>query len=146
MPTRRPSCGHVAASRIACRPARMRRQILPKGCRLLIGDQMPSRGADPRPQQTIRSTIMPPHLLNAFMQMLLRGERRACRQIVHEALGHGVPAAAVIQKLIWPAMEEVDRLYREDQINIATEHMATRINRFLADQIQAYLPRTDANG
>src|SRR5207302_493069 len=51
-----------------------------------------------------------------------------------------------IQRLIWPAMEEIDRLYREDLINIAVEHMATRINRVLADQLQAYLPRGEVNG
>jgi methanogenic corrinoid protein MtbC1 len=36
-------------------------------------------------------------------------------------------------------MERVDKLYRGDRINTATEHMATRINRSIADQIQLAL-------
>ena len=43
-------------------------------------------------------------------------------------------------------MEEVEQLYRDDRINIATEHMATRINRFVADQVQGNLKDATPNG
>jgi methanogenic corrinoid protein MtbC1 len=43
-------------------------------------------------------------------------------------------------------MEEVDRLHREDRINTATEHMATRINRLVADQLQAHLEQASRTG
>ena len=35
-------------------------------------------------------------------------------------------------------MEQVARMYREDQITSAVEHMATRISRALADQLQGH--------
>jgi methanogenic corrinoid protein MtbC1 len=38
-------------------------------------------------------------------------------------------------------MERVDQLYREDRINRASEHMAVRINRTVADHIQTRLSR-----
>jgi methanogenic corrinoid protein MtbC1 len=43
-------------------------------------------------------------------------------------------------------MENVEKLYRADRINLATEHMATRISRSIADQLQTRLPRQSANG
>ena len=85
-------------------------------------------------------------IFQTYLENILRGERRACREIVTQAIETGVQPLTIIQELIWPAMETIDRLFRDDQINTATEHMATRINRFLADQLQAYLPRTPANG
>jgi methanogenic corrinoid protein MtbC1 len=38
-------------------------------------------------------------------------------------------------------MEQVERLYRENHISMIVEHMATRINRMLADQLQGLLAR-----
>lgn len=49
-------------------------------------------------------------------------------------------------KLVWPSMLRVDNMYRGDQINTATEHMATRINRTIADQIQLSLESKPRNG
>jgi methanogenic corrinoid protein MtbC1 len=43
-------------------------------------------------------------------------------------------------------MERVEQLYRADRINAATEHMATRINRVIADQVQLRLERKPPNG
>jgi methanogenic corrinoid protein MtbC1 len=43
-------------------------------------------------------------------------------------------------------MERVEKLYRSDRINAASESMATRINRSVADQLQLSLIRRDSNG
>jgi methanogenic corrinoid protein MtbC1 len=43
-------------------------------------------------------------------------------------------------------MERIEKLYRSDRINIAAEHMASRINRSIADQLQPHLARWDSNG
>jgi methanogenic corrinoid protein MtbC1 len=90
--------------------------------------------------------MLPSNLLNRYLEPLLRGERKKCREIVHEALSGGAPPRVLIQHLIWPAMERVDRLYRDDRINAVNEHMATRINRVIADQIQTHLPQAPHNG
>ena len=85
-------------------------------------------------------------LLEHLMPSLLAGRRRECRDVLAEALAVGFAPPQLYRRLMWPAMEQVARLYREDQINSATEHMATRIQRALADQLQLHLPRHGANG
>jgi methanogenic corrinoid protein MtbC1 len=85
-------------------------------------------------------------LLEKFVPELLAGRRQGCRDILQEALAGGMEPVRLYRQMIWPAMEQVERLFREDRINLATEHMATRINRCMADQLQAHLPRTQPNG
>jgi methanogenic corrinoid protein MtbC1 len=81
-------------------------------------------------------------LLRRYLDPLLRGQRQACRNLVRTELESGIPARTLYHELIFPAMERVERLYREDRINLAAEHMATRINRVVAEQIQTRLPRS----
>lgn len=89
---------------------------------------------------------MSDRLLEKYMVPLLEGRRKECRALIDQALSRGADIGGLYNKVIWPAMERVAQLYREDQINLATEHMATRINRCLADQIQKHLYQGEANG
>lgn len=84
-------------------------------------------------------------ILDRYMEPLLAGNRGACRNVVRDFASHADPLAAY-HDLIWPAMETIDKLYRDDQINRAVEHMATRINRCVADQLQINLIPRDPNG
>ena len=83
---------------------------------------------------------MPEPLLTRYLQPLLAGRRTECFAICRAALSAGEPAAALIEDVVWPAMAQIDRLFRDDRINAATENLATRINRTVADQLQAALP------
>lgn len=85
-------------------------------------------------------------LLESFMEPLLEGKRQQCRTIISDALSKTESITEVYHRLLWPAMERVNTMFREDRINIATEHMATRISRTLADQVQAHLPQKQRNG
>lgn len=85
-------------------------------------------------------------LLENYMRSLLEGRRQECRELLHRAIKGGLQPAVIYKEVLWPAMEQVDRLYREDRVNMATEHMATRINRAVADQIQVHLPKRGPNG
>lgn len=85
-------------------------------------------------------------LFDRFFPSLLEGRRQECRDVLARALASGTDARTLYRSMIWKAMERVEQLYREDQINVATEHMATRINRTLADQLQAHLGRSEPNG
>lgn len=80
------------------------------------------------------------------MEPLLAGRRQECRDVLAEAMSAGLGASQVYRQMIWPAMENVARLYKDDQISLAIEHMATRISRSLADQLQARLDRNSSNG
>ncbi|GMU23254.1 MAG: hypothetical protein AMXMBFR13_33360 [Phycisphaerae bacterium] len=85
-------------------------------------------------------------LLDRFIPGLLSGRRQECRDILQEALAGGMEPLRLYREMVWPAMEQVEQMYREDRINVATEHLATRINRCLADQLQSRLPRREPNG
>lgn len=82
--------------------------------------------------------------LPRYMEHLLKGDRIGCRQILGEALQTGTPANIIFTDLFWPVMAELDHLYRNNTIDIITEHMATRINRTLVDQLQSKLPRRES--
>ena len=73
-----------------------------------------------------------------YLDNLLQGNRLECRAILGEALQTGTPANTIYTELFWPIMTEISRLYREHQINQATEQMATRINRTLVDQFRIF--------
>jgi methanogenic corrinoid protein MtbC1 len=75
------------------------------------------------------------------MEPLLLGRRRHCRDIVTNALNSGEHPRALYDNLVWPAMQRVAQLYRDDRIDLAAEHMATRINRTVADHLQSRLER-----
>ena len=87
-----------------------------------------------------------PTLLERYMEPLLAGRRSECRTLLDDAIGGSTAAGTIYREVVWPAMECVDQLYRDDRINVATEHMATRINRCLADQLQAHLDCRASNG
>lgn len=80
-------------------------------------------------------------ILARYLEPLLRGDRKSCRAVVEETLQSGVPANSVYLHLIWPVMVEIERLLRCDKITAVQEHLATRINRTIVDQLQNKLPR-----
>ncbi len=85
-------------------------------------------------------------LMDHYMASLLVGDRAACRNYIQDRLAKAEEPSEVYTKILWPAMEQVEKLYRADRINVASEHMATRINRTIADQLQLSLPMTERLG
>ncbi|MFA5785020.1 MAG: B12-binding domain-containing protein [Phycisphaerae bacterium] len=79
--------------------------------------------------------------LEKYLETLLSGDRVKSRSVVEEALQSGVTAHNVYLDLIWPAMVEIEKLIRSDKITSIQEHLATRINRTIVDQLQNKLPR-----
>ena len=80
-------------------------------------------------------------MLARYLEPLLRGDRRACRAVIEEAMQSGIPANSVYVHIIWPVMVEIENLLRKDKITIVEEHLATRVNRTIVDQLQNKLPR-----
>ncbi len=80
-----------------------------------------------------------------YLEKLLQGDRIGCRNILGETLQTGTPANTIYSNLFWPVMVEIETLYRHHRIDRITEHMATRINRTLVDQLQSKLPRSKPN-
>ncbi len=79
--------------------------------------------------------------LERYLDALLQGNRKTCRTVIEETLQSGTPANSVYLDIIWPIMVEIETLFRSDRITSAQEHLATRINRTIVDQLQNKLPR-----
>jgi len=85
-------------------------------------------------------------ILERYLGALLQGDRKRCRTVIEETLQSGMPANSVYVDIIWPIMAGIEKLLRADRITPAQEHLATRINRTIVDQLQNKLPRRPIKG
>jgi methanogenic corrinoid protein MtbC1 len=85
--------------------------------------------------------MLPPATLEKYLKALLQGDRTACRAVIEQTLQAGIPANSVYLDVIWPIMVEIEKLMRAGKITSTQEHLATRINRTIVDQLQNKLPR-----
>jgi len=81
-----------------------------------------------------------------YMQPLLAGRRAECFTLIADALRQGCPAEDLLRNVVWPALNQIDRMFRDDRITAAAESIACRINRTVVDQLQAHLPQQPPNG
>ena len=80
-------------------------------------------------------------ILERYLDGLLQGDRKQARAVIEKALQSGKPTNSVYIDIIWPIMVEIEKLLRHDRISLTQEHLATRINRTIVDQLQNKLPR-----
>jgi len=85
-------------------------------------------------------------LFKQYLEHLFAGRRAEAREVIFAAQDRGISASSLLKGVIWPAMEQAEKLYRENHISRVVEHMATRINRMIADQLQGYMARRPKNG
>jgi len=85
-------------------------------------------------------------LTQTYLQPLLVGDRAKGREIIQNALAAGSTPHQLLTELVWPTMETIRQMYRDDQINAASLNMATRLNRAMTDQLCSQLPRNPENG
>lgn len=79
-------------------------------------------------------------ILERYLDALLKGDRKRSRAVIEETLQTGTPVNSVYVDIIWPIMVEIEKLLRSGRITPAQEHLATRINRTIVDQLQNKLP------
>ena len=85
-------------------------------------------------------------LARQYVEPLMAGDRAACRKLIDSALDAGHTAYDLLNQLIWPTMELLQSLYREDRISVSALNLATRLNRYTADQLTGQLDRRPSNG
>jgi len=85
-------------------------------------------------------------LVERFFETLISGDRTAARDVVDECLQADVPAEAIVEKLFWPTLEMIEKLYRQDQLTRLAHHYATRLLRMLVDQMQMRLEPAESRG
>ncbi len=86
-------------------------------------------------------------LRERYLAAQLSGNRReALRLLVDEGLLRGVPIQDIHLKVIQLAQYEIGRLWQENTISVAQEHMATAISQLALSHLYRHLPRDPPNG
>lgn len=85
-------------------------------------------------------------LFKEYLEHLFAGRRANAREIILDAHDRGFGAERLLSLVIWPAMEQIDQLHRQNHIDRITEHMATRINRQIAANLQSVLNHKPKDG
>lgn len=83
---------------------------------------------------------------DVYMDALINGNRRQAREVIRNVMRAGVKPLTIYHHLLWPALTAVQQGHRNETITTATHNLAIRINRFLADQVQAQLVQCEPNG
>lgn len=86
-------------------------------------------------------------LQSAYLSAQLAGNRReALRLLVDEGLLKGIPISRLHLEVIQEAQREIGRLWQENIISVAQEHMATAISQLALSHLYRHLPRDPPNG
>jgi MerR family transcriptional regulator, light-induced transcriptional regulator len=72
-----------------------------------------------------------------YLEAVLAGSRQRARAVVDEARADGVDIRALYLHIFQPALREVGRLWQENRITVAEEHLATAITEALMSQLYA---------
>jgi methanogenic corrinoid protein MtbC1 len=104
-----------------------------------------SDGRTGSPKERNMSAVNP-KFAQDYLDILLSGDRAACRTFLDTALANGNSPAELITQLVWPTMETVQALYKDDRITISALNLATRLNRSITDSLTTRLQRNDPNG
>jgi methanogenic corrinoid protein MtbC1 len=86
-------------------------------------------------------------LRQGYLRAQLAGNRReALRLIVDEGLLRGLSIPTLHLDIIQSAQVEIGRLWQENHISVAQEHLATAISQLALSHLYRHLPRDPANG
>ncbi len=86
-------------------------------------------------------------LREQYVAAQLAGNRReALRLLVDEGLLRGVPLQTLHLEVIQQAQYEIGRLWQENLISVAQEHLATSISQLALAHLYRHLPRDAENG
>lgn len=81
-----------------------------------------------------------------YLQAQVTGDRRAALRVVDDALAMGHSARAVRQRVVQAAQQEIGKLWQENRLSIAHEHMATEISQLALVHLFEEAPVPPARG
>jgi methanogenic corrinoid protein MtbC1 len=85
-------------------------------------------------------------LKDFYVDVQLRGDRRAALHFVDELVNQGHSVGDIQQHVIAAGQREIGRLWEESRIGIAQEHMATAISQLALAQLYRYAQPLPARG
>jgi methanogenic corrinoid protein MtbC1 len=87
------------------------------------------------------------NISQAYLQTLLAGDRSAARKVIDTAVQqHNHTTRELLTDLVWPTMELMQELFRDDRISVSNLNLGTRLNRSISDQLCASLSKGESNG
>ncbi|MBX3385513.1 MAG: cobalamin B12-binding domain-containing protein [Phycisphaeraceae bacterium] len=78
-------------------------------------------------------------MVERFFEILITGDRPTARRFVAEAESELGRAEALVTEVFWPTYELIQKLHREDHLQVLNYNFATRLLRWLVDQNAAKL-------
>lgn len=78
-------------------------------------------------------------LVERLFETLITGDRPGARRVIEEAEQNIGRPEALVTELFWPTYELIQRLFREDKLQVLNHNLATRLLRWLVDQNSAKL-------
>src|SRR4051812_612275 len=96
------------------------------------------------PTSLASNTTVSASFCQLYRETLLSGDRVACRALIDGAIAKNMLPYDLLTQLVWPTMETLQSLYREDRIATAALNLATRLNRMMTDQLCGQLPRSES--
>ncbi|HOO85574.1 MAG TPA: cobalamin-dependent protein [Prolixibacteraceae bacterium] len=75
------------------------------------------------------------NVTNEFLQGLLKGDRAKCSALAHEYLAQNPSIKDLYEKVFKVALYEVGKLWENNKITVATEHMATAITEGILNEL-----------
>lgn len=73
-------------------------------------------------------------LYAAWLAALREGDRRAAQEVVRRAREEGLALTEIYLEIFQPALQEIGRLWQENEISVADEHLATAITQMAMAQ------------
>jgi len=85
-------------------------------------------------------------LFERFFNALISGDRTMARELVDELLENDCPVEKILSRLIWPTLQHIQDLHRNDQLSELSHNYATRLLRTIVPHLQLRLERGEARG
>lgn len=87
------------------------------------------------------------NLCRDYLAALLRGDRRgALRVVIADGLERGASVLDLQQHVVQAAQREIGRLWQENEISIAQEHLATAVSQVVLAYLYDHAPHVARNG
>jgi MerR family transcriptional regulator, light-induced transcriptional regulator len=93
----------------------------------------------------LNHSVRESQVADGYIQALLAGDRQMARSVIEDCMNLGVEPVEILTKLIWPVMEQIQYLYKEDRVSKIGLNLATRLNRMMADQVGMKLEYAQSN-
>ena len=84
--------------------------------------------------------------IERLFQSLIAGDRIGARQLVSEYLASGRRSEDLAIDVLWPSMQTLFQMWRNDQLSTLAHRYATRMMRTIVDQAQASYAQAPRNG